>query len=629
METSSLQADALSQARLLTLLVLLVATIAIALANSSTELVSFDNVIEFGYRNKSLERAYGWPLAWYWRSKTITIGRPAPAEYTRPHLGFWRNLVPPWTPTSPVLQYSLIRLFANLAIWLAILAAALAACQWLLRRYRPPVRARPRPTTLPLLVLLSVLMVLANLSADTEPEAGPTAEHSYGWPWIWYRYIDLAALQLLRVWDYSAARLAGNVLVCFMALAAAGIAWQSLLSRYQPRLRWSLKTMLVGVSLACALCAWCVATRNRADEQDELVSLPLIGGVYFERWGPKWLDLLGADRFRRRIVAARVDYAGMHDETFQRLARLRGLRLLDITPWLYDSPFVFTGGMGDALGKMRQLRVLNVNARGESLTESRTATRECLAAIGRLAYLKRLRVEIYEEAGDSLNCLSGLTDLKALTLVIFPFNADDSDEAENPVEAPTLKYLPVLLRLECLVLDEWEIGDENLGQLARFSRLKSLDLVPTSATDIGLAKLAPLDSLEELAIDEVIATADGFKALTALKGLKTVHIAGPAGYRAENRDDTVRRRAELVFGELEQEEHLQFAALRLDDGHELLVLSAELDALHEALAALRRSHPGIVIDARYPEFHARHDLQARWLDSSRVGSDMQRLLSEP
>ncbi|HET6879769.1 MAG TPA: hypothetical protein VFI31_06430 [Pirellulales bacterium] len=628
MEPSSLQADAFSLARLLTLLVLLVATIAIALANFSSEPVKCDTVVEFGYRNKSLERAYGWPLPWYWRSKTITIRRTAPAEYSRPHFGFCHNLEPPWTPTSPVLRYSLVRLIANLAVWLAILAAVLTACQWLLRHYRPPLRAKPRPTTLVLLVLLSVLMVLANLSSDTEVEFGATTQHSYGWPCIWYRYIDLAPLQLLRVWDYSTARLAGNLLVCLVALVAAGLVCESLLKRYQPRFRWSLKTMLVGVTLACALCAWCVATRNRADEQDE-ISLSLIGGVYFERSGPKWLDLLGADRFRRRIVAARVDSPGMHEETFQRLARLPSLRLLDITPWLYDSPFVFTGGMGDALGKMRQLRVLCVDARGKGLTESRTATRECLAAIGRLTYLQRLRLEIYEEAGDSLNCLSGLTDLKALTLVIFPFKADDSDEAENSREAPTLKHLPVLPRLECLVLDEWEIGDESLGQLARFSRLKSLDLAETSASDIGLAKLAPLDSLEELAIDEVIATPNGFKALAALKGLKTVHIAGPAGYRAENQDDTIRRRAEFVFGEVEHEEDLQSATLRLDDGRELLVLSAELSTLHKALAALRRSHPGIVIDARYPEFHARHDLQARWLDSARIGPDMRRLLSKP
>ncbi|MGH7140124.1 MAG: hypothetical protein ACREHD_30665, partial [Pirellulales bacterium] len=63
------------------MLVWLVATTAIALANFSSEPVSCDNVIEFGYRNKSLERAYGWPRAWYWRSKTITIRRPAAAEY--------------------------------------------------------------------------------------------------------------------------------------------------------------------------------------------------------------------------------------------------------------------------------------------------------------------------------------------------------------------------------------------------------------------------------------------------------------------------------------------------------------------------------------------------------------------
>jgi hypothetical protein len=98
-----------------------------------------------------------------------------------------------------------------------------------------------------------------------------------------------------------------------------------------------------------------------------------------------------------------------------------------------------------------------------------------------------------------------------------------------------------------------------------------------------------LASLEELAIDQHMATAAGFEALVALKRLRAVHI-DDADY-----DETNSR-----------------VSLPLDNGGQLAVLSSELDGLSRAMESLRRSHPRIVIDARYVEFEKRGNSEPPW-----------------
>lgn len=618
--------------RLLTLFVLLVVTAAIALMNFAAEPVDFDTVIQFGYSNKSVDREYGWPLTWYWRSQSVKVLQAAPTEYARPHLGFWHNVELPWKSSSPVVRYGAARLATDFVVWLAILGAVSGGCRWLLRRWHPSLYGRPRIATLVVLIVLIALMVLANLSSDRLPEEGISGgAHSYGWPWIWYRYFDLVSMTGLgRVWDYSTARLIGNVLVCVLILLVAGLASQWLLHRYPPRLRWSLRTMLVGVTITAALCGGCVALRNRAQLQDAIdEATGNDTDIYYQRSGPKWLDLFGADRFRRRIVAAHVhqfQYVDNRLEQLTLLAKLRSLRFLDIEAHVYKQPQGFSPEMAATLGEMRQLRALNVDCQGDDLAESRAATNKCLSAVGKLTKLKRLRLSLWNESSDYLSCLDGLTNLKTLSLVIYPFTTRDySVETDREVESLTLTHLPGLPELEALDLDESEIGDQNLARLAGFAKLKLLDLSYTSVSDLGLAKLAPLEALEELAIDEAIATAPAFQALGALKRLKKVHIAGPVGGRMEYQKERISSRAYHVLPDEAQAERHESATLTLDDGQELLVLSNELDALQKAIAELRKSHPGIVIDAAYPEFHATFDIELRSLDSSRIDSDMQRL----
>jgi hypothetical protein len=208
----------------------------------------------------------------------------------------------------------------------------------------------------------------------------------------------------------------------------------------------------------------------------------------------------------------------------------------------------------------------------------------CLVAIGKLTELERLRVSLWKECSRELESLGGLTNLKSLTLDIESYHNRKGSGGPR-----ALAHLPVLPRLVELNLHGADVTDDDLRQLAGFPRLRLLNLSETTASDVGLAELAPLESLEELAIDQQIATAAAFKALIAIKHLRAVHIA-----KAEPYDDEI-------------DEDL--APLALDDDYPWGVASSDVDGLRQALDALRKSHPGLVIDSKYDEFEQQFDVQ--------------------
>jgi len=100
--------------------------------------------------------------------------------------------------------------------------------------------------------------------------------------------------------------------------------------------------------------------------------------------------------------------------------------------------------------------------------------------------------------------------------------------------------------------------------------------------------LAPLESLEELVIDQQAATEAGLNTLARLERLRAIHIAY-AEYDATQ-------------GGL---------SLPLDAGHKLAVSRSQRDGIRRALEALRQSHPGIVIDGNYG-FDKLIDLEVPW-----------------
>ena len=110
---------ALPRARVLTLLVSLSASSLMALANLSSEPLTVDLL-----STNTVERAYGWPLAWYWRIASCV---PATVQLYDP----W-----PLTPLRlewPVSRYDASSMIADLAIWLVLLAVVSIACESVLR----------------------------------------------------------------------------------------------------------------------------------------------------------------------------------------------------------------------------------------------------------------------------------------------------------------------------------------------------------------------------------------------------------------------------------------------------------------------------------------------------------------
>lgn len=507
---------------------------------------------------------------------------------------------------------------------------------------------RPRAFTIVALVVIAALIVLANLSFD-EDSKDHFDDKSYGWPLIWHRYVfwNTGWEKFTIGWYWSASRLAANSAIWLAILAGAATACEWLLRRR--RLLWSLRTMLAAVALAAASCAWFAAARDRANLQDSLIAdQRAASGLSVKRYGPRWLDLLGADRYRRCIVSANVDHRAddaQREKLIARLAKLPQLRRLVIH---VDH---LTPGMAAALNEMRNLRSLQIvrtwdgrdddewlpqdrlpplgnmtqlrelavrdmtigeeslaglaNLRSLSLARSflpddEQIWHDCLKVIGNTPQLEHLGLSDMKINSQSLTGLAGLTNLKSLGLDV---------SATGP---SLLSHLPPLPKLESLGLmdtqrlwlgrDEQEcedIGGEVLRRLASLPRLKLLKLQRTTVTAAGLAKLAGLESLEELAIDddrtsptESCVSAAGLESLVDLKRLKTLHLCRT-----------------ITYGKS------RYAHASLANGEEVAVLAEDFDRFLAALEALRRAKPSIVIDGDgsvfYRNSHAEVVIESR------------------
>lgn len=453
-------------------------------------------------------------------------------------------------------------------------------------------RYRPRVLTVVLLVIIAALIVLANLTYDrhdASAEAGSPGVFtlSCGWPLTWHRRVVRLTPTLVGSgvlgWQWSANRLAANVAIWLIILAASAAACEWLLRRYRPRPRWSLRTMLAAVGLGAALCGWFASARNRANLQDELIATlnARRGSVCVERFGPKWLDLVGADRYRRWIVAADVPTRWGDGEEgdaevlqlIERLRRLPHLRFLNLGVKRLDVKTVETlsrlkqvrtlcisvndmsGGTPDglaALAKMRQLRAFSFDGTVEDDTE---AAHACLAPIGNMTQLEHLRLGSMQIASESLHCLGELTHLKSLSLEdCYPSFSD---------ELPLLRQLPELPHLEALDLTQSIIVDADLPYLINAPNLKSLGLQYTDVTRAGLVGFGSLKSLEELAIGDELVSVETLDSLLAVKRLNALHLSGSRFFATVYRGDT---------------------------------LDASEQECGRVLDALRRSEPGIVID---------------------------------
>jgi hypothetical protein len=480
-------------------------------------------------------------------------------------------------------------------------------------------RFRPRLMTLAVLFVTAATLVLANLSGEftlrgppiaNEPKAFEVGEpddgrsvyvrESYGWPILWRQQFVASIAQTPSPACYSATRLAANVIIWAAMLAVAVGVSEWLLRRYRPRLRWGLKAMFGAVALLALCCGWFAAARERADAQDPVIDALRGPGdwdtksVFVERWGPRWLEVVGAGRYCQRVVGAAVMPHDRDDAIFQaypellqRLRRLRRLRYLfcNLDP-----------ALADALADKQELQVLRIS--GLYCDDDGMPARQCLAVIGTMTQLEHLKLEWMKIDVENLALLGGLKRLKSLAL---PEVFEEGKSRGSRVSP--LAHLPALPRLEALDLNLADIGDGDLHFLASFPGLKSLNLQTTDISSAGLSQLAVLPALEELAVDSDILTPSGLVALCAVRSLKKVHA-----YCLWPRQETL------------------LETITLDDGCEFKVPADEITDYRLAFESLRRSHPGIVIDGENNALHWREDQKAfsnypyRWTaDTTRHG----------
>lgn len=423
-------------------------------------------------------------------------------------------------------------------------------------------RYRPRVLTVVVFFAIAASMVIANLNVVDDHANPPNIV--YGWPLIWHWHVIVFVPPFngqVGSWQYSGAALAANAALWLLILVAACGACEWLLRRHPLRFHWSLKTMLAAIGIIGAICGWFAAARNRARIQDEIISLAIKnhGTVYVERWGPRWLDVVGADRFRRRIIGLDFKFDDAESaRDFERITDLLDLRQLRILEFYFQFYY--------APGELR-----------DEGAERRTIS-SVLATVGDLTQLEELALEGPMLMSDRLDCLARLTNLKFLTLSICDPEGDESGDGGRS----SLSHLPVLAQLEALKLGGESVGDTDLSCLAILPRLKSLDLDGGFLTDAGLAELATLDLLEELEIYNSMVSPAGLESLGRLKRLKTLHI-----------DSTG-----TIMGRVGE--------LPLDHGDVAAVNEKDVAKLTRALSALRQRCPGITVDAKGDELYRRH-----------------------
>lgn len=508
------------------------------------------------------------------------------------------------------------------------------------RFFRAFSRYRPRLLTLILLVVIAAPIVLANLSAERslrEADYFGFGHTSYGWPLIWRRFVVCMPSRPLTVDSYlSYSRLATNAAMWLLMLSVPTGACEWLLRNYPLRLRWDLRTMLAAVALIAMCLARFVAARDRAEAEDAIIGTihNKTGTVWVERWGPEWLDLVGTDRFRRRVAGISFEFPfGLEEperdkEVLKQITRLDGLRHLFLA--IRDYPPEL--GLADALNAMPRLR---------SLCISRVSSAE-LAVIGKMNALEHLSLGCPIDA-DFCACLEKLPNLKGLVLpsgeidadlcacleklpnlkyLVLPYNKSDEHTShrflaaagklknlealyvegigfrvrgssltclseltklrrlslcgvsvvDEEAEGGLLRGLPPLPRLEALDLYASDVSDSDLCHLARPPRLKSLSLFGTRVTNAGISQLTRLMTLEELAIANRMASPSGLAELSAIAHLRRLHIGGKS---------PVERGTSKVL---------------LDDQFPCYVWTSELGAFRRAMHALRQARPGIRIE---------------------------------
>jgi Leucine-rich repeat (LRR) protein len=279
------------------------------------------------------------------------------------------------------------------------------------------------------------------------------------------------------------------------------------------KLRWyqySLRTLLIIVTLFACLCSWFTVKLHQAKIQREAVEkIEKARGIVFydyqvdedgyvvrsgtlpiDVWdetdcnknlkppGPVWLvNLLGKDFF-----SAPVNVVAHTDAALEHIDVLRNIRCLELSDDVTDSELIKIEG----LTKLRRLSLNNAK-----ITD---------LGFEHLRHLFQLE-ELSINGGGITD--AGLENLKGLTQLL------DLEIYDNLITDKGLKHLKGLNQLERLEIMYGHVTDAGLGQLQNLSQLTSLGLIRTQITDAGLMHLKGLTKLSSLNLSETKITDAG------------------------------------------------------------------------------------------------------------------------
>ena len=232
----------------------------------------------------------------------------------------------------------------------------------------------------------------------------------------------------------------------------------------KPKRRWfqySVRTLLVVVTLCAVLCSWLAVKMRNAERQREAVAaIHKMGGIVIYDWqvdalgrqlpnakpfGPAWLRSLLGDDFFASVAELRVHSKEFTDALLQDLIPQAKFRRVSI-----DDTNVTDGGL-EHLKKLTHLTFLSLG--GTQVTDAGLAKLDRLTEL-QILFLDRTRVT---DAG--------------------------------------MKHLRRLTKLDRLILRDTDVTGLGLENLTGLTRLQVLDLQSTKITDAALQHIKGLKQL--------------------------------------------------------------------------------------------------------------------------------------
>jgi internalin A len=310
-------------------------------------------------------------------------------------------------------------------------------------------------------------------------------------------------------------------------------------SNPKPRSRWfqySLRTLMVFVTLSAVACSWFAVKMQQVKRQKEAVAAfrdnEYVTNVSYdyefddfgnsissaEPPGPAWLRRILGDDFFVNVFSVEIwGNANARSEHLQYLNQLRILAIHDLD---------FTGKGLNYIKDLQNLEKLEI-----TFSE---ITDDSLINLRGLQQLKYLCLSgPISDAG--LKHLEGLNQLQYLALLFCDRVTDlGLKHLENLVQLQTLDLTDTgitdtglnsirgLTQLQTLSLSGTKITDSGLTRLKNLSQLKELGLENTPITDVGMANLPESLHLETLRLNKTQITDAGLKYLTRWPHLKVL-----------------------------------------------------------------------------------------------------------